>query len=116
MIGSSSTLPHALEGTAEFMLMVCRLAPECGYDARSLACALNISRRRLQRMFSATISRSPQAWLHEQRLLTARQMLHTAGSVKEVAFALGFSSSNQFSRDFKRHFGVAPSAFIGRAS
>jgi AraC-like DNA-binding protein len=85
------------------------LAPTCDYDGRKLARLFNVSPRQLQRMFSATFSRSPQAWLNERRLHTARQMLETADSVKEVAHSLGFRRVSQFSRDFRRLFGLTPS-------
>jgi len=88
------------------------LAPEFGYSSRGLARALRITPRHLQRIFAATLGQTPQCWLNEQRLLAARQMLQTACTVKEVAYSLGFHSASQLSRDFKSHFGVAPSTFL----
>jgi AraC-like DNA-binding protein len=88
------------------------LAPEFGYSSRGLARALRITPRHLQRIFAATLGQTPQSWLNEQRLLAARQMLQTACTVKEVAYSLGFHSASQLSRDFKSHFGVAPSTFL----
>jgi len=88
------------------------LAPEFGYSSRALARALRITPRHLQRMFAATLGQTPQSWLNGQRLLAARQMLQTACTVKEVAYSLGFHSASQLSRDFKSHFGVAPSTFL----
>jgi transcriptional regulator GlxA family with amidase domain len=88
------------------------LAPEFGYSSRALARALRITPRHLQRIFAATLRQTPQCWLNEQRLLAARQMLQTACTVKEVAYSLGFHSASQLSRDFKSHFGVAPSTFL----
>lgn len=73
---------------------------------------LGITPRHLQRIFAATLRRAPQAWLNEQRLIAAKQMLRTAGTVKEVAYSLGFHSASQLSRDFKGHFGIAPSTLI----
>jgi transcriptional regulator GlxA family with amidase domain len=88
------------------------LAPEFGYSSRGLARALRITPRHLQRIFAATLGQTPQSWLNEQRLLAAREMLQTACTVKEVAYSLGFHSASQLSRDFKSHFGVAPSTFL----
>jgi AraC-like DNA-binding protein len=88
------------------------LASRCGYNSRELARALGITPRHLQRLFAAQLGRSPREWLNEQRLLAARQMLRQARAVKEVAYALGFSSLPQFSRDFRSRFGVRPSSLI----
>jgi transcriptional regulator GlxA family with amidase domain len=88
------------------------LAPEFSYSSRGLARALRITPRHLQRIFAATLGQTPQSWLNEQRLLAARHMLQTACTVKEVAYSLGFHSASQLSRDFKSHFGVAPSTFL----
>ncbi len=100
-----------VEGTRERSEQALRaLASTCAYDSRTLASALGISQRQLQRLFKRQFGCTPQAWLQAERLETARQMLCGAASVKEVAYTLGFPQLSQFSRDFKRHFGVTPSA------
>jgi AraC-like DNA-binding protein len=102
-----------LEKNLETYVQLLRdLAPEFGYSSRGLARALRITPRHLQRVFAAILGRAPQAWLNEERLLAARRMLQTACTVKEVAYSLGFHSASQLSRDFKSHFGVAPSTFL----
>ena len=88
------------------------LAPCCDYNAVNLARRLNISLRHLHRIFAATFGQTPQDWLNEERLVRARQMLLTARSVKEVAFALRFRGASQFSRDFRRRFGLVPSSLL----
>jgi transcriptional regulator GlxA family with amidase domain len=92
--------------------MLRELAPSTSYSSRVLARMLGITPRHLQRIFAATLRRAPQAWLNEQRLIAAKQMLRTAGTVKEVAYSLGFHSASQLSRDFKGYFGIAPSTLI----
>jgi AraC-like DNA-binding protein len=92
------------------------LASRCGYNSRELARALGITPRHLQRLFAANLGRSPRRWLNEQRFLAARQMLRTARAVKEVAYALGFPTVSQFSRDFRSRFGVSPSSLIGEGA
>jgi AraC-like DNA-binding protein len=92
------------------------LASSCGYKSRELARALRITPRHLQRMFATELGCSPRAWLNEQRLLAARQMLSTARTVKEVAYTLGFPTVSQFSRDFRHHFGVRPSSLLAQRS
>jgi len=112
--GAGTTLRRAwLARDAEAYLRQLQvLAPQYDYSSRGLARALRISPRHLQRIFAATLGRAPQAWLNEQRLLAARQMLPKAGTVKEVAYSLGFHSASQLSRDFKCYFGIAPSKLI----
>jgi AraC-like DNA-binding protein len=87
-----------------------RLAESCRYSSRELARFLGISQRQLQRIFRARLGCTPQAFLREERLQAAERLLHSASSVKEVAYALGFCQQSQFSRDFKERFGRRPSA------
>jgi AraC-like DNA-binding protein len=90
------------------------LAPGCDYDGIKLADRLNISLRHLHRIFAAIFAQTPREWLNRQRLVRARQMLLTAHSVKEVAFTLRFRGASQFSRDFRRQFGLIPSSLLGQ--
>lgn len=86
----------------------------CGYDARRICQHFGVSRRTLQRWFSAHMASTMCAWLATHRLQHARRMLATSDSVKEVAYSLGFNHVSQFSRDYKRLFGHSPSAALGR--
>ena len=51
----------------------------------------------------------PLQYYKRLRLLEARRLLSTGTSVTETAFAVGYESGSQFSRDFSRTFGVPPS-------
>jgi transcriptional regulator GlxA family with amidase domain len=92
------------------------MATECGYSSRKLAQRLGISQRQLQRLFKAELRCTAQSWLREQRLLAARVMLESSATVKEVAYALGFSQESQFCRDFRLRFGTSPSVHLSAAS
>jgi transcriptional regulator GlxA family with amidase domain len=92
------------------------LASACNYDSQQLASHLGVSQRQLQRLFKAQLKRTPHGWLREQRLLAARRMLESSRSVKQVAYALGFTQDSQFCRDYKRTFGHSPSADLRRGS
>jgi AraC-like DNA-binding protein len=87
-----------------------RLAEACRYSSRELARFLGISQRQLQRVFRSRLGCTPQAFLREERLQAAERLLHSASSVKEVAYSLGFCQQSQFSRDFKKRFSRRPSA------
>jgi AraC-like DNA-binding protein len=86
------------------------LAEACHYSSRELARFLGISQRQLQRVFRSRLGCTPQAFLREERLQAAERLLHSASSVKEVAYSLGFCQQSQFSRDFKKRFSRRPSA------
>jgi AraC-like DNA-binding protein len=88
------------------------LARSCGYNTLGLARALSITPRQLQRISSVVMGCAPREWLNELRLLDAHRMLSNAHTVKEVAYALGFSNASQLSRTFKQRFGETPSAVI----
>jgi|GEM_PF-2294741 len=90
------------------------IAFACGYNVRRAARVLGISIRHLQRWFNAHLASTPGAWLAEERLQHARQLLPSSRSVKEVAYTLGFNHVSHFSRDFKRRFGHSPSVEMER--
>lgn len=69
-----------------------------------------MSRFHFCREFKTRFGTSPRQFLVRRRLEIAKQELaHGNASVTAVALAAGFGSSSQFSKDFKRVFGVAPS-------
>jgi len=60
--------------------------------------------------FKATTGKSPLQYIKALRLTRARQMLTEGGLVKAVAHKVGYESESQFSREYRRFFGAAPSA------
>jgi AraC family transcriptional regulator len=86
-------------------------AANARYDANELARICNLSVRQLERQFQHSLSRTPQDWLNERRILMARQLLQSGELVKRIAFDLGFKQSSHFCRQFKRLNGVTPSEF-----
>ncbi|NUP13170.1 MAG: AraC family transcriptional regulator [Polyangiaceae bacterium] len=62
--------------------------------------------------FKEIASLSPMQYLKRLRLQHARATLAERNrSIGEVATAVGYASAAHFTRDFKRHFGVAPGAY-----
>lgn len=62
------------------------------------------------RCFQAYMGCSPVDALIRHRLQKAHGMLHdTTRTLQEISHACGFSSVNYFSRQFRRHYGYAPS-------
>jgi AraC-like DNA-binding protein len=89
------------------------LASRAQYRAGDLARLLGVSLRTLQRYFRAKYNCTVSDWLRELRLESARLRLPLSGSVKEVAFDLGYKQPSHFTRDFKQRFGVSPRTFVG---
>ena len=72
-----------------------------------------MSERQLQRKLKKITGLTPQQYLLELRLNKARQFLEQGSyaSVGELAQAVGFSSTQQLSRNFKKRFGKLPSSY-----
>lgn len=66
-----------------------------------------------KRDFQHAYNRPPAAWIRERRLEKAMEILrHTAMSVSDVCYALGFRNPAHFSRLFKAHHGIPPSGVL----
>lgn len=74
-----------------------------------LAASVGMSLTSFHRHFKAVTSYSPLAYQRHIRLLDARRRLASGTiGVTETAFATGYASAAQFSREYKRAFGVPP--------
>jgi AraC-like DNA-binding protein len=101
--------PEAMYVRAQFFIREHLRDPDLCID--QISAALNCTKRYLHMLFSergTTIS----DYIRQARLQNCRQELETqAGkTITDVAFSWGFSSSSHFSRVFRKHFGVVPSA------
>lgn len=75
-----------------------------------IADAASISRSEAGRCFKAYMGCSPVDALIRHRLQTAHGMLHDAAlTLQEISDRCGFHSVNYFSRQFRQHYGYAPS-------
>ena len=80
-----------------------------------LAEAVHLSRRQLHRKLVALTDESPKDLLRRIRLERAAQLLEGgAGSVAQVAAAVGYTKPAHFSERFKEAYGQSPSAWTGR--
>ncbi len=76
---------------------------------RNLAERIGMSNSAFFEHFKAVTGTSPLQYQKELRLLKARDDLRTSrAKISEVAFAVGYESSAQFSREYSRKFGRAP--------
>jgi AraC-like DNA-binding protein len=86
------------------------LAEVANYSAAALARNCGVSLRQLQRFILQTQGKTAQRWLNELRLRKALTLIQTGNSVKQVAYELNYKQRSHFSREFKRFYGVPPSA------
>ena len=87
---------------------ICRHAcePMC---VQRLAASVGMSVTSFHRHFKAVTAHSPLAYQRHIRLLEARRLVASrAANVTMTAFATGYANSSQFSREYKRMFGVSP--------
>ena len=72
-----------------------------------------MSRASLHRHFSAITGLSPLQYQKQLRLQEARRLLLGGEySASAVAFAVGYESASQFSREYLRQFGAPPARDI----
>jgi AraC family carnitine catabolism transcriptional activator len=83
--------------------------------AQELAAAAGLSQRQFERLFRLKLGERPMALYLRLRLERAGRLLsYSALPVQEVAVATGFASLPQFSRAFRRQFGMPPTAWRSR--
>ena len=74
-----------------------------------LAAKLDTNERILSNAFFTIYQCSVCAWIREEKLLVAKQLvLNGVGSITHIAYELGYADIAHFSRSFKHHFGCSP--------
>lgn len=80
-----------------------------------LAQQVGLSDRTLQKGFKGVFGLSPFAYLTQQRMHHAKDLLHQANrTVAEVANLVGYANPAQFAAAFKRQFGLTPRECLGQ--
>ena len=111
---AGGTLRKAVQGHTRFTQIRTAVDWICGHAdepmcVAELATSVGMSGTSFHRHFKAVTSFSPLAYQRHIRLLGARKRLVSgATSVTTVAFGSGYASTPQFSREYKRMFGVSP--------
>jgi signal transduction histidine kinase/CheY-like chemotaxis protein len=84
---------------------------EPGFTVEQFAGEMSVSRSTLRRRLKDATGQTPAEFVRHLRLERAAQLLREDSGLRvyEVADAVGYESSDHFSRLFREHFGVSPS-------
>lgn len=76
-----------------------------------IADGVGLTPRGVQKAFLREVGRTPSDFIAERRLARAADLLRRSDgrSVTDIAFAVGFADSSQFSRRFRRRYETSPS-------
>ena len=82
------------------------------FNVNAMCESLFISRVHLHRKIRTIYNTTPSEMISEYRLKEAERLLLTTSlSISEVAFRVGFNSSTNFSKTFKKKFGLSPTSY-----
>jgi AraC family transcriptional regulator of arabinose operon len=82
------------------------------WDIAALAALVNLSPSRFRHLFKQETGTTPAQFLKERRVRTAERMLRTTFlSVKQVLKQVGITSNTHFVRDFRKLYGMTPTAY-----
>ncbi len=71
--------------------------------------ALFITKSHLHHLFSGTLGVTPKQYINTKRLLLAQKHIRRGRRATEVAAEVGYNDYATFFRNYKKHFGYAPS-------
>lgn len=84
-------------------------SPEDDFDVENLAKELNMSSSTFHSSFKAVTDTSPLQYIKSVRLHKARKLMLQEGlNAGAAAIHVGYESTSQFNREYKRLFGVTP--------
>ena len=85
-------------------------------NAEFYASELRISSKRLNQILKEKLDKTGMQLIHDRIILEAkRQIIHSENTLKEIAYALGFTDRPYFSRFFKKQTGQSPEDFQKQA-
>jgi len=82
------------------------------FNVEKLSSAMTLSKSKLYRSCTAIFNKSPNALILDYRLNKSLKLLRRKDTnVAQTAFDAGFSSPSYFTKCFRKHFGIQPSAY-----
>ncbi|MEM6432142.1 MAG: AraC family transcriptional regulator [Deinococcota bacterium] len=75
----------------------------------SLAAEANMSMSHFHKCFKDVMHMSPLQYAKSMKLFKAQSLIQAGTQVSQAGYAVGYNSAAQFSREYKRQFGVTPS-------
>jgi AraC-like DNA-binding protein len=82
------------------------------FGVQELADAVFMSRRQLGRKLTALIGEPPSVLIRRIRVQRGRALIEQgAGTLSEIAYAIGYRRPARFSEQFRAEFGMSPSEF-----
>jgi AraC family transcriptional regulator len=83
---------------------------------RGMASAVHLSRFHFARAFKASTGQTPYQYVNAKRMERAKALLVQDRPLGEIALTLSFSSQANFTRAFRREFGITPSQYREQSS
>jgi DNA-binding response OmpR family regulator len=81
-------------------------------DVEQLSVLMNMSRSTLYRKIKVLSNLTPNEFITLSKLKKAAELLRLGYKVSEVADMVGYTLSNNFSRDFHKQFGLTPTSYV----
>jgi len=107
--------PHPYAAPLQQLMAEIQQNPGSNWSSSVLAKRLNVSTRKLYRIFSAEYGMPPKEMVIKQRIAQAAEQLARATTpIGKIAETLGYQSIYSFSNLFKKHTGVRPSDYRKR--
>jgi signal transduction histidine kinase/DNA-binding response OmpR family regulator/streptogramin lyase len=90
---------------------------DTSFDVEAFSKEIGLSRTHLHRKLTALTGQAPNEFIRTFRLKRAASLLRQQhGNVSEIAYAVGFSTLNYFTKCFKDLYGVTPSEYVRNPS
>jgi transcriptional regulator GlxA family with amidase domain len=102
-LGVPTTLPRLPE-----VLAVVQQQLSHKLSITDLAAVAGLSRFHFMRMFAQATGLTPMAYITQQRIVLAKQLLQTGTTPVVVALETGFFDQSHFARYFKKFVGTTP--------
>ncbi len=101
-----------VEGAKRRAVRLDALLADCGWNVSRICGALGLKERTFARMVEQSLGINPKDWMRRQRALAACALLREVGAVAPVAAMLGFRHGADFTAEFRRMVGIAPSEYL----